>query len=330
MKAIFLSDKDFKVRYVYNGKALEIISTLIELDKTIYSSADLKTKDLTDTTIIFSTWGMPELTKEEITNYFPNLKALFYGAASVQKFARPFLELGIKVFSAWHADAVAVAEYTVSTILLAAKGFFNLLDRTKADFRTAKEYLDNYPGLYNSKIGILGYGAIGSLVIEMLKPYKVQIYLSSTSVTKEKAEELGITLCPMEEIFKICDVVSNHIADNENTVGIITKDYLLSMKNFSSFINTGRGRQVCEDGLVEKLESDESFTAILDVTYPEPLPRDSKLLQLRNCFLTPHMAGSQKNEVQRLGDYIAEEFARYMQDKPLKYEVKKEMLNKMA
>lgn len=330
MKAIFLSDKDFKVKYVYNDDAIKKIANLIDLDRNIYSSNDLKTKNLKDTDIIFSTWGMPELTKEEINTYFPNLKALFYGAASVQKFARPFLELGIKVFSAWHADAVAVAEYTVATILLASKGFFNLLDRTKKDFRTAKEYLDNYPGLYNSKIGILGYGAIGSLVIDMLKQYKVQIFLSSTSVTKEKAKEIGVTLSTMEEIFKTCDVVSNHIADNENTIGIIKKDYLLSMKPFSSFINTGRGRQVNEEGLIKKLESDESFTAILDVTYPEPLPRDSKLLTLRNCFLSPHMAGSQKNEVQRLGDYIADEFVRYMNNDTLKYEVKTEMLKKMA
>ena len=74
---------------------------------------------------IFSTWGMPALTKEEIREYFPNLKHVFYAAGTVQAFARPFLELGISVHSAWRANGIPVAEVTVSEILLANKGFSN-------------------------------------------------------------------------------------------------------------------------------------------------------------------------------------------------------------
>ena len=64
------------------------------------------------------------MTEDQIAEYFPNLKAVFYGAGSVQGFARPFLKSGVKVFSAWAANAVPVAEYTLSQILLANKGFF--------------------------------------------------------------------------------------------------------------------------------------------------------------------------------------------------------------
>ena len=72
--------------------------------------------DFTDTECIFSTWGMPSFTSEEIKKYLPSLKAIFYGAGTVQHFARPFIESGIKVFSAWGANAVPVAEYTVAQI----------------------------------------------------------------------------------------------------------------------------------------------------------------------------------------------------------------------
>lgn len=76
------------------------------------------------TEYIFSTWGMPSLDEKEIAGYFPNLKCVFYAAGSVQYFAEPFLKSGIKVFSAWAANAVPVADYTAAQIVLALKGFF--------------------------------------------------------------------------------------------------------------------------------------------------------------------------------------------------------------
>ena len=74
--------------------------------------------------IAFATWGMPALTKEEIARFLPRLKVVFYAAGTVQYFARPFLESGVRVFSAWAANAVPVAEYAFAQISLAAKGYF--------------------------------------------------------------------------------------------------------------------------------------------------------------------------------------------------------------
>ena len=72
---------------------------------------------------------MPALGKEQILAYFPSLKAVFYAAGSVQGFAREYLEAGVQVFSAWAANAVPVAEFTVAQILLAGKGYFQGLRR---------------------------------------------------------------------------------------------------------------------------------------------------------------------------------------------------------
>ena len=77
---------------------------------------------LSRTDYIFTTWGFPHFSKEEIREYLPNLKAVFYGAGSVQHFAREFLEEDIAVFSAWAANGVPVAEYTFAEIILASKG----------------------------------------------------------------------------------------------------------------------------------------------------------------------------------------------------------------
>lgn len=114
MKTIYLCEGEPKIRNVYGT------------EERIYTKADVLQNPLhfRDTEFVFSTWGIPVFTEEEIKEYLPSLKAVFYGAGSVQKFARPFLNCGVKVFSAWAANAVPVAEYTVAQIILANKGFF--------------------------------------------------------------------------------------------------------------------------------------------------------------------------------------------------------------
>ena len=70
--------------------------------------------------------------------------------------------------------------------------------------------------------------------------------------------------------------------------------------------------------------------ALLDVTYPEPPSPDSELRRLDNVFLTPHIAGSLGEETARMGEYMYEEFGRYMRGEPAKWEVTMKMLETMA
>ena len=72
---------------------------------------------------VFSTWGMPRLTEDEISSLLPGLRCVFYAAGTVQAFARPFLNKGVRVFSAWAANAVPVAEFTLGQILWRIKDF---------------------------------------------------------------------------------------------------------------------------------------------------------------------------------------------------------------
>ena len=123
MRAIFLCNRPADVRRVYHADTVARLQSLCDLEDAIYSSADLDAIPA-DTEIIFSTWGMPSLTEAQIAQHLPCLQAVFYAAGSVQAFARPFLTRGVKIYSAWAANAVPVAEYTVAQILLANKGFF--------------------------------------------------------------------------------------------------------------------------------------------------------------------------------------------------------------
>lgn len=320
---------------VYQEGVIDKMKALVpELDERIYTYTDLVSNPslFSDTEIIFSSWGMPALSEDEIKNYLPNLKCVFYAAGSVQRFARPFLNCGVRVFSAWAANAIPVAEYTVAQIILANKGFFTLsrlLSEKKLD--EARNIKHSYSGNYKEKIGLIGCGMIGSHVARLLQQYELEVMVFDPFLSDARAEKLKVKKCSLDEIFKTCGVVSNHMANNEQTKGMLTYSHFSAMRPFAAFINTGRGEQVVEADLVRVLTERADLTAVLDVTYPEPAKPEHPFYTLPNCFLTPHIAGNiVAGEQVRMVEYMLEEYRCYASGAPCKYEVNLEMLKTMA
>ncbi len=103
-----------------------------------------------------------------------------------------------------------------------------------------------------------------------------------------------------------------------------------AMKPDATFVNTARGAIVNEPEMVACLERRPDLQAILDVTCPEPPAPDSPLYTLPNVSLTPHIAGSLDTECWRLGDAMADEFERYLDDLPLRWEITREKIATMA
>ena len=329
MRAIFLCERPNNIERVYVG-AWE---KLADIDKRIYSRADVlgDRESFSDVEIIFSTWGMPAFREYEIKECFPSLKCVFYGAGSVQSFARPFLACGVRVFSAWAANAVPVAEMTVAQIILSNKGYFltSRLYRSQGS-GAAKTAFAKCRGSYGETVGIIGAGMIGKLVIRMLKSYKLKVIVFDPFLSDETAGELGVEKCGLEELFERAFVVSNHLANNEETKGMLDYGLFSKMRENAVFINTGRGAQVVEDDLVRTLTERQDLTALLDVTYPEPPVKDHPFYTLPNCVLTPHIAGSAGDEVSRMGEYMLEEYEAYISGEAQKYEVTEKMLETMA
>jgi phosphoglycerate dehydrogenase-like enzyme len=295
------------------------------------SNAEQHREQLQEVEVAFSTWGISKFTEQELARYFPNLKIVLYGAGSVQAFARPFLARGIIVVSSWAANAIPVAEYTVAAIVLANKGFYQTaLQYKKSGYKSSVAMKNRYRGNYGLSVGILGAGMIGKKVIELLKSYNIKVKVFDPFLPDEKAEELGVQKAELLDIFSTCDTISNHLANLPETQGILNKEHFNRMLPNATFINTGRGAQVVEADLIEALRSEPTRTAILDVTFPEPVREDSEFLQLDNVILTPHIAGSMSEEVARMGAYSAEEYMRYLNGEKLKYQVTLEMLATMA
>ncbi len=333
MKAAFLCNSEKWIHEVYAPETVKRIKALTELDERVCTYKDLISggRNLADAEYIFSTWGMPALTTDEIKKYLPNLKAVFYAAGSVQEFARPFLKCGADVFSAWAANAVPVAEYTAAQIILANKGFFRAAQLASCGKRKeAYDEFKKYPGNYGAKIGIIGAGMIGKRVIGLLKSYRLEIMVFDPFLENAAAQELGVKKVSLETLFESCNVISNHLANNAQTKGMLNYALFSKFVPNATFLNTGRGAQVVESDLCRILAERSDVTAILDVTDPEPPLPDSPFLKLENCILTPHIAGSSGFEVRRMSAFMADELERAAGNMPTRFKVTEKMLDTMA
>lgn len=318
---------------VYPPDLVEALRAEAGLDPAPLSEADLRAGAAADADALFSTWGMPSLSEEELAAALPRLRAVFYAAGSVQAFARPLLARGVAVFSAWGENAVPVAEVAVAQILLANKGFFRFRFGPKdpAAGEAERRAAASYPGNLGCRVGLLGAGGrIGSLVARALRAHRVEVLGYDPFLPEDRAAELGVRKAGLEEIFATCQTVSNHLANNPATRGLLGYALFSRMLPTATFLNTGRGAQVVEDDLARALREEPGRCAVLDVTFPEPPAADSPLRALPNVLLTPHFAGSSGLEVRRMGEAMLAAFRDWRAGRPSPTRVTAGMLETMA
>ncbi len=181
-------------------------------------------------------------------------------------------------------------------------------------------------GTYGATVGIIALGAIGRRVVELLRPFDVRVIAHGPCAKPTP----GIELVPLEAVFSRADVVSLHAPWFPATEGMITGDHLRLMKPDATFINSSRGKLVREEEMVAVLHERPDLQAVLDVTWPEPPPRESARYDLPSVLLTPHIAGSAGNEMHRMADWMIEECRLFLKGEPLRYGVTLDMLPMMA
>ncbi|MBR0459846.1 MAG: hydroxyacid dehydrogenase [Victivallales bacterium] len=310
-KAAILCNNLVKLPLVYSPETMVQIRELVDLREEVVTDANIADTDLSDVEMVFSTWGMLKLTEEQIRAKLPNLKIIFYGAGATEGFVRPFLHCGVECSSAWQANAIPVAEFTMAQILLGLKGYHQITRKLHEQGRAAWSNPEKGPGAFGARVGLIGDGAIARRVQNMLAACRVEVILVPTI-----PEQRTVSL---EEVFRTCQVVSNHLPNRDDNVNTITQALLESMPHLGVFLNTGRGRQLDHDGLVAALRNRPDLTSILDVTFPEPLPEGHPLYSLPKSFLTSHIAGSLNDECKRMGEYMLDELKRYLANQPMQY-----------
>ena len=327
-KGLFIADA---WRVIYDDETIENIRDFVDIyDKPYKRDEILQNKGvLTDCEIIFSGWGCPVM-NEEFLRHAPNLRVVFYGAGSVKCFVTDAMwARGIRVCSAWGANALPVAEYTLANILFALKGVLRVARRFGAS-RGEQRYDITPAGGFGSTVGIVSTGMIGRRVIELLRPFSVQVAAYDPFLTEEDAAALGVRKVSLEELFAVSDVVSLHTPNLAETKGMITGELIGSMKRGATLINSARGAVIDEPRMIEVLRAREDLQAVLDVTEPEPPAKDSPLWELSNVYLTPHIAGSIGPECARHGVYMLEECRRDLAGEPMQWELTREKVKNMA
>lgn len=333
MKSIFLG-LDERMNYVYSPEQKKELAEKAGMPSTETVTREMllaEPEKYADVECVFSTWGVPVLTEEQVAQYLPKLRYLFYGASSVQAFARPYMKNGVRVFSAWQANAVPVAEFAAAQVLLANKGYFAAMQLHSVGRRREGWEASNLcPGNYGCRVGVIAAGQVGKKVIRALTGHRLEVLVYDPYLSQEDAAALGAKKASLEEIFSTCQTITNHLPDLPSTKNMLTYEHFSRMLPSATFINTARGAQLVEADLIRALQEVPTRMALVDVTMPEVLPDDHIFYSMPNVLLTPHIAGSQNEEARRMAQYMIEEFERVTAGEPALYEVSFKMLETMA
>ncbi|MFJ1620198.1 hydroxyacid dehydrogenase [Streptomyces sp. NPDC088190] len=261
--------------------------------------------------VLFTCWGATPLT-EEVLAAAPRLRAVVHAAGSVKHHITDACwDRGIAVTSAANANALPVAEFTLATILFAGKRILHTAHRYR-ELRTDHDWLSELDGAgnYRRTVGIVGASRIGRRVIELLRPFDLDVLLYDPYMDGAEAARLGVRLAPLDELCANSSVVSVHAPQLPETHHLIGAAQLSAMATGTTLINTARGSLVDEEALLAELTTGR-LRAVLDVTDPELPPAQSPLYTLPNVLLTPHVAGSLGDELHRMADQALDELERF-------------------
>ncbi len=145
--------------------------------------------------------------------------------------------------------------------------------------------------VHGATLGIVGFGRIGQAVARRAQGFAMRVLYHDTYVT-EADPALGATGVDLDTLLAESDFVSLHVPLTEETYHLIGQEELRQCKPTAVLVNTSRGEVVDPDALYQALHEGQIAYAALDVTEPEPLPADHRLLTLPNCIVVPHIASA--------------------------------------
>lgn len=184
-----------------------------------------------------------------------------------------------------------VADYVTACILAHNKRLFAYDRSVRKDKKWDFSICPDIKRFNCETVGLAGFGQIARLVARNLSGFNVRILASDPYVDQSVADEYGVTLVPMETLFKECDYISLHIPLLPETTHIIGKDLFSKIPDHLVFINSARGGVVVEEEMIEAIDSGKISYAYLDVLTDEyPDLHTHPLADRDNVILTPHIA----------------------------------------
>jgi glycerate dehydrogenase len=227
-------------------------------------------------------------------------------------------ERGIVVSNIRNYSVVAVPEHCFTMILALRRNLRAYCADVDAGLwqKSSTFCLFDHPigDLAGSRLGIIGYGALGQKVAQLGRAFGMQVCVASRSAVADP----DVTVLPPDELLATCDVVSLHLPLTEQTRNMIGARELATMKRTALLINTARGGLVDEAALAQALRDGVIGGAGFDVLSKEPPTPDNPLLGLhqQNFILTPHVAWASAGAMQTLADMLVDNVEAFVTAKP--------------
>ncbi len=246
--------------------------------------------------------------RKEIIDAAKNLKVIGRAGVGLDNIDVEYAKSkGIKVINTPGATSISVAELTIG-LLLAVMRKIAYADREMRKGAWPKKVCKGIE-MYGKTLGIIGIGRIGREVAKRARAFGMRvIYYDVYRPDKAIEKELGIEFRELDTLISEADVITVHVPLVPETKHMINRERIERMKDGAIIINAARGGIVDEDALYDALKSGKLYGAALDVYENEPL-KESKLFELDNVVLTPHIGAQTKEGQTRAGIEVARKIA---------------------
>lgn len=259
---------------------------------------------------------------KEMMDKMPRLKVIgIHGSGVDDVDIKEAHKRKIKVFHVPSQNSVSVAELNIANMLLLSRNILNAhqgyihqtITQTAPIELTGDE-------LMGKTVGIIGFGTIGKLTAKRLKGFDMNIVAYSRSLTLQIALNYEVDIVSsLEELCTISDYIILSLPLTKKTYHLIDKQVLSLMKPSAYLINTTRGEIIDEEALYECLKNKRIKGAALDVLTKEP--KYSKLFELDNIIVTPHIGANTGDALKRVGNLCVKQMLLALDNKKIPYEV---------
>ena len=215
-------------------------------------------------------------------------------------------ELGIQVVNGPAANIETVAEYTVAMMMALSCGLLNIDRETRKhnwEFRTHYKRRE----LFEKTVGIVGFGNIGRAVAEILmRAFNSRIIVYDAHTAEDRIPAEVRYTKELEVLLREADIITLHVPSTKETRGMMGMKQFKMMKSSGLLVNCSRGDICIEEELCAALEQGILAGAALDVYEMEPLPNDSRLINMQNVILSQHCAGLSEAAADRMALFAAQ------------------------
>jgi D-3-phosphoglycerate dehydrogenase len=217
---------------------------------------------------------------------------------------------GVLVMNTPGGNAVSVAEHTLALMLSMARYIPQATVSTKSGKWEKKKFLGNE--LRGKTVGIVGLGSVGREVAKRARAFDMHLVAFDPFVTTQIAEDLGVTLLSLPDLYSKSDYITLHVGLTPTTENMLNAASFAQMKTGVRIVNCARGELIVDADLQAAIESGKVAGAAIDVFTVEPTNAEYPLFAVDQIVATPHIAGSTEEAQEIVGVRIAEQMVEYL------------------